>query len=346
MPARNEHGRVERDGTGTGANFNSPTGIILDRLGDLVVCDSGNGTIRVITSAGVVTTLAGSAGNRGSTDGAGTAARFSRPTGIAQDNFGNYFVTDSPNDTIRMITPTGVVTTLAGVAGQAGDTDGAIANARFNNPTGLTIDPTNNDLYIADTFNNTIRKIIATNTLDPNGTITATVYSTVATWAGSAGISGSYDGDKAFSLFSLPQGLATFSNGGGTALIVADTGNNLIRAISNGYTFTLGGVAGISGFRDGTPATALFNQPQGVTFSATGSFAVLDTGNSALRLISSSSSVITPNLAPDSTGNGVVSGTPTTGLPSTGGGGFEGWLVLGLAGLWGAARWTRSRSGA
>ena len=118
-------------------------------------------TVRKITPAGVVTTLAGDPMVPGSTDGIGTNARFSAPRAIAVDGAGNVFVADSGNDTIREVTPAGVVTTLAGTAGVIGSADGTGSSARFNAPTALTIDSSGN-LYVVDSGNYTIRKITPT----------------------------------------------------------------------------------------------------------------------------------------------------------------------------------------
>ena len=95
----------------------------VDASGNVYVADTGNGTIRKVTSVGVVTTFAGTAEKFGSTDGTGAAAEFNNPEGIAVDGAGNLYVSDTGNDTIRKITPAGVVTTLAGAAGKAGETD-------------------------------------------------------------------------------------------------------------------------------------------------------------------------------------------------------------------------------
>ena len=145
------------NGNATDARFNNPSGLAADAAGNLYVSDSNNHTIRKITAAGLVTTLAGLAGSKGSSDGIGLSARFSSPTGIAVDSAGNIYVADTGNVTIRKVTPTGVVSTVAGLAGLSGATEG-IGNAiRFSTPYGVAVDGVGN-VYIADTGNHTIRK--------------------------------------------------------------------------------------------------------------------------------------------------------------------------------------------
>ena len=148
------------DGTGGDARFNVPTGIAVNSAGTLYVTDSQNCTIRKITPAGVVTTFAGESGACGSADGTGNAARFSVPQGAAVDSTGNVYVADTFNHTIRKITPGGVVTTLAGLAGNIGSADGTGSAARFNSPRGVAVDSAGT-VYVADTNNHTIRKITA-----------------------------------------------------------------------------------------------------------------------------------------------------------------------------------------
>src|SRR5439155_300549 len=136
-------------GTGSAARFSQPSGVATDSSGNVYVADSCNSTIRQITPAGVVTTLAGLAGNTGSDDGTGSAARFYYPYGVATDSSGNVYVADYFNSTIRKITPTGVVTTLAGLAGITGSADGTGSAARFNNTSGVATDSSGN-VYVAD----------------------------------------------------------------------------------------------------------------------------------------------------------------------------------------------------
>ncbi|AMR34376.1 hypothetical protein A0256_24430 [Mucilaginibacter sp. PAMC 26640] len=145
------------NGTGTAATFNITNGITSDVYGNLYVVDQGNNQIRKITAAGVVTTLAGSTA-AGNTDATGTSALFDLPRGIASDALGNLYVTDNGNNTIRLITPAGVVTTIMG--GTSGFVDGTGTAAQFNAPRNLGIDPGTGYIYIPDYGNNAIRKVV------------------------------------------------------------------------------------------------------------------------------------------------------------------------------------------
>src|SRR6266567_291130 len=196
------------NGTGSQAIFNYPGSTAVDGAGNVYVADTYNYTVRKITPAGVVTTLAGLADNDGSTDGTGSDARFSYLFGIAVDNAGNVYVTDSSN-TIRKITSAGVVTTLAGTPGVYGSADGTGSAAQFWQPWGIAVDSAGN-LYVADQGNSTIRKIT------PAGVVT--------TLAGTAGIAGSTDGTGGAARFYMPYALTV----AGTTLYVADTFNSTI----------------------------------------------------------------------------------------------------------------------
>ncbi len=201
------------DGPGDNARFNGPTGVAVDSSGNVYVADAGNHTIRKITSAGEVSTLAGVARNAGSDDGIGADARLNNPTGIAVDSTGNVYVAERDNQTIRKITSAGDVTTLAGTSLITGSGNGTGTDASFNAPTGVAVDSAGN-VYVADTGNHTIRKI--------------TSAGEVTTLAGTAGDGGYVDGTGTAASFNNPMGVAVDSSGN---VYVADFSNSTIRKI-------------------------------------------------------------------------------------------------------------------
>ncbi len=145
------------DGPVASAQFSSPYAMAMDANGDIYVGDIVNNRIRKITVAtGTVSTFAGT-GAQGLTNGSAASATFYYPCGLAFDSKGNLYVAELKNNTIRKITTGGTVSTYAGT-GQAGSTDGPAASASFSQPIGLAIDASGN-VYVADEYNNEIRKI-------------------------------------------------------------------------------------------------------------------------------------------------------------------------------------------
>ena len=145
------------DGFGNAARFNRPRGLAIDRNNNLYVTDSSNHTIRRISPDGNVTTIAGLGGFSGSNDGSSTGARFNTPWGVAVDSNGTLYVADTGNHTIRRITPSGVVTTIGGVAGSAGHAEGNTTQARFASPIGLAVDAAGS-IYVAVRDNHLIAR--------------------------------------------------------------------------------------------------------------------------------------------------------------------------------------------
>ncbi len=272
-----EAGLSGRDGLTNFARFAAPAAVAQDALGNVYIADPQNQTIRKITPDGAVSTVAGSTGLAGSTDGIGAAARFNTPNGIAVDGAGNLFVADTGNHTIRKITPGGLVTTFAGLAGSSGTSNGLGSSARFLSPYGVMVGQ-NNTVYVADTFNNTIRAIT------PDGL--------VSTFAGKAGVAGSQDKTGTAATFTSPVGLAMDSNGN---IYVSDTGNDLIRKITPAAVVsTLAGSAGLPGTANGTNDTARFNVPFGITVDSADNIYVVDAANNTIRKVTLSGVVTTP----------------------------------------------------
>lgn len=256
------------DGPAATARFFNPVGIALDAAGTLYVTDTGNHTIRRIGPDGQVSTLAGTPGAPGSTDGAGPAARFNQPHALAVAADGTLYVADTGNHTVRRITPAGAVSTLAGTAGAAGTEDGPGAAARFRNPYGLAV-TTSGTLVVADNGNHTVRHIT------PEGSVT--------TLAGVAKRFGSTDGPGAAARLMLPSGVAAAPGGG---VYVAEAGTQQVRHISPaGDVSTAAGTAFKAGATDGPAATARFKSPLGLAVAPDGALYVADGRNHTVRVI-------------------------------------------------------------
>jgi hypothetical protein len=267
------------DGTGATARFNLPSGIAIDDADKLLVADTANNTIRAITTAAAVSTPSGLAGTAGAADGSGAAAHFSNPYGLATDSSGNVYIADMANNTIRMMTPAGVVTTIAGTAGVTGSTDATGAAASFNGPRDVATDGAGN-LYVADTGNLTVRKITS------GGVVT-----TLAGTAGSSITVGSGDGTGSAARFAGPTGVATDSGGN---VYVADSNASTIRKITPaGVVTTFAGSLANPGSADGTGTSAQFRAASGVATDSADNIYVADTFNCTIRKITPAAVVTT-----------------------------------------------------
>lgn len=264
--------------------YQAPGGVAFDPTGNLYVTQQRS-VISVLMRQGGGYFLAGTeiGAGVGNLNGPGSVARFRAPKGLACDASGNLYVADSGNHSIRMVSPSGVVSTIAG-NGTGGWSDGASSSAQFNLPGAVAVDSLGNVL-VADTNNHCIRRIT------PAGTVT--------TIAGQPGIAGFTDGPAASARFNFPSGIAVDPAG---TVYVSDTDNHRIRAISGGVVRTLAG-NGVPGWADGAPETARFNNPGGLALDATGDLVVADTFNHRIRMVLPSGPVVT------AAGNGLAGQT-------------------------------------
>ena len=254
------------DGTGASASFLNPRQIVSDAAGNLFVTDQSNHIVRKITPAGVVTTIAGSPTIPGTTDGTGTLARFTNPSGLTIDTTGNLYVSSDDN-VVRKIDTNLVVSSIAGSTNTIFFRDGTGTFASFSGLANFAFGPDGN-IYAASSQHHVIRKIT------PQGVAT--------TFVGSPTVSGFADGAGSAALFNLPQGVAFDTQGN---LYVAETGSPRIRKVTPaGVVSTMAG-SGVSGLADGTGTAAQFNLPLGLVVDAQGNVYVADTLNDRIRKI-------------------------------------------------------------
>ena len=299
------------DGTGTAATFNLPIDLAVDAAGTVFVANSEGNRVRRITSAGVVTTLAGS-GTAGSTDGTGTAASFHSPRGIALGPGGIMYVADTTGNRIRAVTPAGVVTTLAG-SGTAGGTDGTGTAASFNGPTQIAVDRAGL-LYVADQTGNRIRRITAdgqVTTIAGTGTAGTTDGPALsATFTVSAGVTiRPTDGaliigqNAALRIVAPSMPTATIATGlnyatgvardaAGNTYVAELFGHRITKVSPTGVATTFVG-SGTAGSADGVGTNASFDRPVGLAIDATGTLFVAEAQGNRIRRVTPGGTVTT-----------------------------------------------------
>ncbi|MDP3469452.1 MAG: MBG domain-containing protein [Daejeonella sp.] len=252
-----------QDGIADEARFNSPSGIAIDRSGNVYISDQNNHSIRKISPLGIVSTFAGN-GTPGYADGTGGVAHFKYPAGLAVDAIGNVYVADRGNNLIRVINANGKVSTLAGTRA-TGFADGAALSAMFNAPTGIAIS-SSGDLFIADQVNNRIRKI------DQAGQVSTVAGSGTFTY---------FDAMGTLAGFRYPTGITLGSDG---SLYVTDQLNHNVRRISkDGLVSTVAGTE--PGFSEGSGSSAKFRNPSGICTAPSGELYIADFYNYRIRKI-------------------------------------------------------------
>jgi sugar lactone lactonase YvrE len=292
-------------GPATSAQLSQPMGVAVDAAGNVFIADWGNGTIRKVSPAGIISTVTGNGTSGFSGDGGpATSAQLSRPAGVAVDAAGNLFIVDSLNQRVRKVSSAGIITTVAGTAtpGFSGD-GGPAASAQFNfrigEPNGVAVDAAGS-LFISDGYNQRIRKVSSAGI--------------IATVAGNGTSSFSGDGGSATSAQLTAVGVAVDAAGN---LFIVDAGNQRVRKVSSAGIITTVAGTGTPGFSgDGGPAaSAQFNfvtygRLSGVAVDVAGNLFISDTDNARVRKVSPAGMITTV------AGNGTI-GSSGDGGPAT-----------------------------
>jgi sugar lactone lactonase YvrE len=285
-------------GPATSASLAGPDGVAVDNAGNLYIADLANYRIRRVSPAGMISTVAGNGAKGFSGDGGpATSASLAGPEGVAVDAAGNLYIADPSNYCVRKVSPSGIITAVAGngVSGFSGD-GGPATSAALAYPMGVAVDAAG-DLYIADASNNRVRQV------SPSGTISTVAGNGAYKFAGDGGPATSA------SLY-FPSAVAVDTAG---SLLIADHANNRIRKVSPPGTITTvagNGAVGFSG--DGGPATsASLSYPAGMAVDASGNLYIADAGNNRIRRVSPDGIISTV------AGNGVA-GFSGDGGPATG----------------------------
>ncbi len=320
----------------TTTELNYPGGVFVDAQGDIFIADTANSAIReVVAATGLIQTVAGTPGTAGySGDGsAATSALLANPNAVLIDGSGNIYIADTGNSAIReVVASTGNIQTIAGTPTKTCDDgqtpgcgdNGPATSAYLNFPNGLFRDAAG-DIFIADTFDNAIREVLAA-----TGTI-----NTVAGTIGTPGFSG--DGAAATSaLLNSPYGVFLDAS---NDILIADSDNAAIREVvaATGFIQTIAGIPAAAGFPtpgfsgDGGPATsAELNAPSGVFDTSAGKLLIADTNNSRVRELTPApfSVMVAPSTATVVVNELQQYTATVTGNPNT----SVNWFVNGVAG--------------